>query len=533
MPVLLEAEAGVEPPAERQGLGGPGDAGGGQAPVESGRRGDREVGHPARAVHTLGERRVPLLVEVRDGDPLRADEREHGGLRVVRVHGGVPRGLEPRRDREERAVDRALALPALRGEDPRVGDPEPGHVRAHQRERQAHGGRPAPPGERRQEHPQRHRQHRDDGDQVERLGETEVPAMLGEHDHRRAETDDAGDEPPAGAPPPETGADGGGQDDQREAREPAAPGAVEGLLRKADQHRQRVAEQEAGVLEDRRGMGQRRAERPEMAVHGPEHPDRRAAEGECQREGERLAAEPGPREENPAGGHRDRDRVNEVRPPGEPGDQAGHEQRAGAIRARGARVRDAQAQEEDEEREDRHEVVVETRIVGPLQKDRRRDQREEGRPAAGAGNAPGQEGAEPHVKGRQGQRQQAERLDRRAEQREREGVEVAVDRAHVRLPVEVHEKLAGEGAAAHQPGRPLVEPDDGRGGGRQAHDDARDHHDEEAQGRGPPRPPRSLLRRAPFRHACARPESVAALARPAGLSRVATPETLTPSGWTG
>ena len=51
--------------------------------------------------------------------------------------------------------------------------------------------------------------------------------MLGEHDHRRAEADDAGDEPPArsGA---ETGAGGGGEHDQARAREPRPRPAVEG-----------------------------------------------------------------------------------------------------------------------------------------------------------------------------------------------------------------------------------------------------------------------------------------------------------------
>ena len=74
------------------------------------------------------------------------------------------------------------------------------------------------------------------------------------------------------------------------------------------------------------------------------------------------------------------------------------------------------------------------------------------------------------------------------------GVEVAVDRAHVRLPVEVDEKLAGQRAPAHQAGRALVEPEDGGGGRRQAHEDARDRGAEERQRERPASPSRGYLR---------------------------------------
>ncbi len=55
-------------------------------------------------------------------------------------------------------------------------------------------------------------------------------------------------------------------------------------------------------------------------------------------------------------------------------------------------------------------------------------------------------------------------------------MEVGVDGPHVRLAVEVDEELAGQGMAPHQSSRPLVEPQDGSSGDRQAH--------EEAEGRG-------------------------------------------------
>ena len=217
--VLLEPEAAVEPPAEGQRLGGPDCSGRRQAPVEARRRADGEVRHPRSAVHALGERRVPLLVEMRDRDLLGAQEREDTGLRIVRVHRREPGRLELLRDGEKRGVHRALDRPALGREHPRVGGPEPRHLSGQQRDGQGQRGEAAPRGERRQQDADGHGQHRHDGDEVERLREPEVLAVLGEDDHRRAKADDAGDEPPArsGA---ETGAGGGGEHDQARAREP-------------------------------------------------------------------------------------------------------------------------------------------------------------------------------------------------------------------------------------------------------------------------------------------------------------------------
>ena len=190
---------------------------------------------------------------------------------------------------------------------------------------------------------------------------------------------------PAGAPPPETGADGGGQDDQ--ARDPRASGprgrrepAAEGRSARGSALPSRRRACSRTVAGSARGV----RSGPEMAVHGPEHPDRRAAERRMPAGGRAPRGRAGAAPGESAGGHRDRDRVNEVRPPGEPGDSPATSSVRVRSGARGARVHDAEAQEEDEEREDRHEVVVKTRIVRPLQEDRRRGQREEGRPAAGA-----------------------------------------------------------------------------------------------------------------------------------------------------
>ena len=83
-------------------------------------------------------------------------------------------------------------------------------------------------------------------------------------------------------------------------------------------------------------------------------------------------------------------------------DEAGHEERPGAARGRRARVHDAQPEEQDEQREDRDQAVVEARIVGPLEENRGRDEREDRRPPAVARDAPGQEGAERDVEERQG-----------------------------------------------------------------------------------------------------------------------------------
>jgi hypothetical protein len=123
---------------------------------------------------------------------------------------------------------------------------------------------------------------------------------------------------------------------------------------------------------------------------------------------------------------------------------------------------------------------------------------------------------------RQDERQEAERVDRRPEEGERDGVEIAVDRAHVGLPVEEEQELAAKRAATHQPGGGLVEPDGGRGGRRQAGQDPRHRHAQERQSGGPPRPPRSLSRSARLRHASrSLPSPWQHWGWAAGLSRVA------------
>jgi hypothetical protein len=91
------------------------------------------------------------------------------------------------------------------------------------------------------------------------------------------------------------------------------------------------------------------------------------------------------------------------------------------------------------------------------------------------------------VKEREAERQETERAERGAQERERKRVEVAVDGAHVRLAVEVDEELAGQRAPAHQPGGAFVEPEDGGGGRRQADEDARGRGAEERHERGAPR----------------------------------------------
>ena len=240
--------------------------------------------------------------------------------------------------------------------------------------------------------------------------------------------------------------------------------------------------------EERRRIGQGRADGAQVTVHGAEEPDGRAAAGERKGERQRRAREPGPPEQDDPRGHDDRDRVDEVRPPCEPPDEAGHEERPGATRGRRAPVHDAQPEEQDEQREDRDQAVVEARVVGPLEENRGGDEREDRRPPAVGADAPGQEGAERDVEERQGERQEAEGAERRAQQSERQRVKVAVDGPHVRLPVEVDEKLAGQRAPAHQAGRALVEPEDGGGGRRQAHEDARGRGAEERHESGPPHP---------------------------------------------
>ena len=234
MAVLLESEAAVEPPAEGQRLGRPDRSGRGQAPVEARRRTDGEVRHPRSAVHALGEGRVPLLVEMRDRDFLGAREREDTRLGIVGIHRHEPGRLELFRDGEKRDVDRALDRPALRARTPTGRWPEPRHVSGQERDGQGQGGEAAPRGDRRQQDADGHGQHRHDGEEVERLREPEVLAVLGEDDHRRAKADDAGDEPPARSSA-ETGAGGGGEHDQARAREPGPCRPGEGWLRQSGQ----------------------------------------------------------------------------------------------------------------------------------------------------------------------------------------------------------------------------------------------------------------------------------------------------------
>src|SRR5262249_11177555 len=64
------------------------------------------------------------------------------------------------------------------------------------------------------------------------------------------------------------------------------------------------------------------------------------------------------------------------------------------------------------------------------------------------------------------------RSDRLPEESERQGVEIAVDRPHERLPVEEERESPVKHVAAHQAGRGLVEPDGARGGRAHANRDA-------------------------------------------------------------